>query len=53
MNETHPLRMLEMQMAHQTPSIPHPIAPRIMAKGMRNALKVILVTAGGTVRPTP
>lgn len=45
--------MLEMLIAHQTPMIPNPIADKAIAIGMRSALNVILMIAGGTVRPVP
>lgn len=51
--ETIPFKVLEILMAHQTPATPKPVAPNPMAKGTRNILKVILITAGGTVRPVP
>lgn len=53
MNATIPFSILEMLIAHQTPVIPHPIAVSPIAIGMRRLLNVMLMMAGGTVRPVP
>lgn len=53
MNDTIPFKILDIQIAHHTPSIPNPMAPKSIAKGSRSVLNTILVTAGGTVRPMP
>ena len=52
-NKTIPFSMLEMLIAHQTPAIPSPIAVSPIAIGMRRLLNVMLMMAGGTVRPVP
>ena len=45
--------MLDILIAHQTPTIPSPIADKAIAIGIRSELKVMLIIAGGTVRPVP
>lgn len=45
--------MLEILIAHHTPTIPNPMADNTIAIGIRNELKVMLMIAGGTVRPVP
>ena len=52
-NDTTPFNILEMLMAHQTPLTPSPAAVSPIANGMRSVLNVMLMMAGGTVRPVP
>ena len=51
--ETIPFKVLEILMAHQTPLTPSPAAVSPIANGTRSRLNVILMMAGGTVRPVP
>ena len=53
MNATIPFSILEMLIAHQTPVIPSPIAVNPIAIGIRRLLNVMLMMAGGIVRPCP
>ena len=52
-NATIPFSILERLIAHHTPVIPNPVAVNPIANGMRRLLNVILMIAGGTVRPVP
>lgn len=52
-NATTPFSILDKLIAHQTPATPAPNAVSPMAIGTRKVLKVILMIAGGTVRPVP
>ena len=38
MNDTIPFKILDIQIAHHTPSIPNPMAPKSIAKGSRSVL---------------
>ena len=53
MNATIPFNILEILIAHQTPVMPSPIAVSAIASGIRRLLNVMLMMAGGTVRPVP
>lgn len=53
MNATIPFSILEMLIAHQTPVMPSPIAVNPIAIGIRRLLNVMLMMAGGSVRPVP
>lgn len=53
MNATIPFCILEMLIAHQTPVMPNPIAVNPIAIGIRRLLNVMLMMAGGSVRPVP
>ena len=52
MNEMIPLKMVVMEMAHQTPVTPIR-APSTRANGMRSVLNRMLIMAGGVVLPKP
>lgn len=53
MNATIPFSILEMLIAHQTPVMPSPIVVNPIAIGIRRLLNVMLMMAGGSVRPVP
>lgn len=52
-NAVIPFNMLEMLIAHQTPFTPNPKDVNKIAKGIRKMFAVMLIIAGGTVRPVP
>ena len=53
MKEVMPFIILLALMAHQTPAIPKPSEVKRMAIGILRLLNVMLMMAGGMVRPVP
>jgi hypothetical protein len=48
-----PFKMLEILIAHQTPSRPSAVAASTRAAGILRTLRVIPTTEGGVVLPSP